>query len=380
MNKKIIVSIVIAVVVIGVIGAAWHFYPKQKISQGIQGKTITIADDTGQKVTVKVPIKTIVFIGHNTYLIDTLRALGVTNRIIGINDRFIRPGGWRYSPAYYPELLTGNITDIGTLKSPNYEVIDKLRPDVVLNDGTSFIYDKKKTPGIPVIVVDVKPTTNQTEFKKKVMELGVLFGKEKEAKEYIDWWIGWFNILQDRVKDIPYNKRPLVYIGYCYAVKYGVNTNVFQMPAKDSYRSIIVRMAGGRPMGDEIPGSGNVKVDAEWIISRNPDAMVFSINEPYLGYDIENPLKAKEILDKFLNRPDFAGVKAVKSKKVYMVSHAFILCGGASGLLNALYLAKCLYPNRFADINFQEVWQEYVTNFQHLNLNVSNVWCVYPKP
>jgi len=341
-----------------------------------EGKTVTIVDDLGREVTVHVPIKTFVYHGHNCYLYETLRALGVQDRVIGASDRFVRPGGYRYSLSYFPELT--NVTDVGLLKSPDYELINKLKPDVVFTDSEKW-YDWRKTPGIPVIVMDVKPTTNLTEFSEKVMKVGALFGKEKEAKEYIKWYTKWFNELKKRTEDIPSDKRPAVYIGYCYAVKYGIKTNTFQVPAKDSYRSVIVRMAGGIPLGNEISGSGNIKVDAEWVIKRNPEVMVFSINQPYLGYDVKDPSKVKEMVNKFLNRSDFVNVDAVKNKRVYMVSHAYILCGGGSGLINSLYLAKWLYPERFADIDPQAVHQEFVAKFQHLSLDVNKTWCVYPK-
>ena len=370
LGKLIMVVAVIAIISI----VAFAGYASEKKSE-IQGKTVTIVDDTGRKVAVHVPIKTFVYHGHNCYLYEMLRALGVEDRVIGVSDRFVRPGGYRYSPAYFPELL--NVTDVGLLKSPDYELIDKLKPDAVFTDSTRW-YDWKKTPDIPVIIMDLRPTTDLTEFKKKVMELAILFNEEKEAKEYIEWHTKWFNEIKKRIEDIPYDKRPLVYIGYYNAVKYGGKT--FQVPARDSYRSVIVRMAGGRPLGDEINGSGNINVDVEWVIKRNPDVMMFSISEPYLGYDVTDPSKAKKMIEQFMSRSEFAHVSAVKNKRVYMVSHAYILCGGASGLINSLYLAKWLYPERFADIDPQAVHQEFVTKFQHLNLDVNKTWCVYPKP
>ena len=73
--------------------------------------------------------------------------------------------------------------------------------------------------------------------------------------------------------DIAAEERPLVYIGYYDAVKYGSNT--FQLPARDNYRNLMIDMAGGRGMGDEISGSGMPDVDTEWIITRNPDVIIF---------------------------------------------------------------------------------------------------------
>lgn len=334
-----------------------------------QGETVTIIDDAGRTVTINIPIKSFVYHGHNSYVYETLRAINVSERIIGITDRFVRPGKYRYSEAYFPELI--NLTNVGLLKSPDYEVINTIKPDVLITDEERY-YEAEKTPYIPVIALDVKPTT----FRENTMKYGYLFNKEKEAKEYIDWYNKWENEIRRQIGDIPENEKPLVYIGYYDAVKYG--SKVFQVPARDNYRSVMVHMAGGRTLGDEISGSGISKVDAEWIITQNPDVIIFSASNHYVGYDVKDQSRVKKLIDDFLSRPEFAGVKAVKNKKVYVVSHAYLLCGGASGLIGTMYFAKWLYPERFADIDPRVMHQEFVTKFQHLDLNVNDTVCVYP--
>ena len=142
----------------------------------------------------------------------------------------------------------------------------------------------------------------------------------------------------------------------------------------------MVHAAGGKCVGDDFDGTGYVKVDAEWVIDQNPDIIIFSGANQYVGYDIEDPSDAIALLNDFLSRPDFAEVNAVKNNRVYLVSHSFILCGGASGLIGTVYYAKWMYPELFADMDAQEMHQEFVTEFQHLDLNVENCYCVYPPP
>ena len=137
-------------------------------------------------------------------------------------------------------------------------------------------------------------------------------------------------------------------------------------------------MAAGKTVGDEIGGSGIPEVDAEWIITQNPDVIIFSASTRYVGYDVTDSSEVKALIDDFLSRPEFAEVNAVKNKRVYVVSHSYILCGVASGLIGSTYYAKWLYPERFADIYPQVMHQEFVTKFQHLNLDVKDTVCVYP--
>lgn len=357
-------SIVIAVIAIMTVATCFECKSEEK-----QGESVTVVDDAGRTVTIKTPIESFVYHGHNSYIYETLRAIGVSNRIIGTSDRFVTAGKSRYSEAYFPELV--NFTNVGLLQSPDYEIINTLRPDVVISDEESY-YEQEKTPRIPVIAIDVKPAS----FKENTMKYGYLFEKEEEAKKYVDWYNTWENEIKRRTESISEDEKPLVYIGYYDAVKYGSKT--FQLPAKENYRNVMIHMAGGRGMGDEISGSGMPEVDAEWIITRNPDVIIFSASTQYVGYDVNDPSGVKALIDDFLSRPEFAGVNAVKNKRVYVVSHAYILCGGASGLIGSVYYAKWIYPELFGDIDPAEIHQEFVTTFQRVDLNVKDIICVYP--
>ena len=120
-------------------------------------------------------------------------------------------------------------------------------------------------------------------------------------------------------------------------------------------------------------------MDAEWIVSRNPQVILLSTNQ-MVGYDAHDSKEVAEYINAFLQKPELATVDAVKNKRVYMISHAFLKCGGASGLLCSLYYAKWLYPDLFKDIDVQEVHQEFVSKFQHLDLDVNKCISVYPLP
>ncbi|MBU4406039.1 MAG: ABC transporter substrate-binding protein, partial [Candidatus Altiarchaeota archaeon] len=238
-NKKDLSMLITIIAIIAVVifsGCVGEEKPTEK-----QGETVTVIDDAGRTVTINTPIESFVYHGHNSYIYETLRAIGVGDRIVGTSDRFVTAGKSRYSEAYFPKLV--NFTNVGLLKSPDYEVINVLKPDVVISDEESY-YDRDKTPRIPVIAIDVKPTT----FKENTMKYGYLFNKEKEAKKYIDWYNKWENEIKNRTEDISDDEKPLVYIGYYDTVEYGSKT--FQVPAKDNYRNIMVHTAGGRGMGD----------------------------------------------------------------------------------------------------------------------------------
>jgi iron complex transport system substrate-binding protein len=339
----------------------------QKIIDGNEDYLI-VFDDTARAVKIPEPAKSFVYHGHNSYVYETVRAIGASDRIIGITDRFVTPGGNRYSKSYFPELLSNNVANLGNLQAVNYEVINNLNPDVVLTDAAEY-YDYTKTPDTAVVALDV----NITNSKEACMRYGYIFGKVSEAKEYQDWYTDIENKIIEKTKGIADANRPLVYVS-----SYNVDTTKFQVPAKDNYRAVMAKNAGGRYLGDELSGTGIQDVDAEWVIARNPDVIIFSAGNSILGYDITSDSNVTAAIDEFLKRPEFSDVNAVKNKKIYMVSHPYILCGGASGLIGTIYYAKWLYPDLFSDIDAQAIHQEYVTKFQHLDLDISKSISVYP--
>ena len=336
---------------------------------GREGK-LTVEDDFGEAISFSLPIERFIYHGHNTYVYETLRALNVADRIVGCTHRFVAPGGWYYSENYFPELV--GLTDVGMLKSPDYEVINELKPDAVITDVERYL-DREKMPGIPVIAMDVR----LAQFAENTRKYGYIFDKREEAEEYINWYKGWENLLTERTEELSEDEKPLVFLTWWWFPS-GVYKS-FAVYGKDHYRSVMVRMAGGNNIGDEISGSGSVTVDPEWLIERNLEVIVFAVGPQHLGYDVEDATEAKALRDGFLSLTDWAEVDAVKNKRVYLVSGGNLLVGGASGLIGCVYWAKWFYPDLFKDIDPQEMHQEFVTKYQHLDLNVrEDCKSIYP--
>ena len=329
-------------------------------------KEMTMIDDTGEVLKFFKPIESFIYHGHNSYIYETLRAIGVTDRLVGTSDRFVTPGKCRYSEAYYPELC--GFTNVGILKSPDYEVINNLKPDVVISDEERY-YDRTKTPGIPLIANDVRLAN----FRDATMKFGYIFDRVEEAEEYINWFNDWEDVIDEKVETISEDEKPLILL--CY---FNPGATSFSLPARDSYRSVMARKAGGNYIGDRFDSAGSVTVDAEWVMEENPDVIIFSGSTQYVGYDIEDPSEVIAMIDDFTSRPELAEVNAVKNNQVYVVSHAFLLCGGGSGLIGTAHFAKWMHPDLFADMNIQEMHQEFVTDFQHLDLDTEVCISAYP--
>ena len=321
-------------------------------------KELTVEDDFGAAVTFSFPIERFIYHGHNAYVYETLRAMDVEDRLVGITDRFLTPGKARYSENYFPELI--GMTNVGILKSPDYEVINELKPDAVITDEERYL-DREKMPGIPVIAMDVK----MEQFTGNTRKYGYIFDKREAAEEYINWRNGWASMIEERVEGLSEDEKLLVYFGATYAPG-STTTGIY-----GEYRGALVRLAGGKNLGDELPGAkGYNKIDPEWIIVRNPDVSIFAAGNTYCGYDTDDISALAAFREDFLNSPNFAEVNAVTNERVYIINLPHFILGGASGLLGSVYIAKWLYPDLFDDLDPQSIQQEFVTDFQHLDFDV----------
>ena len=327
----------------------------------ILGKELemTLIDDTGEAVTVHKPIESFVYHGHNAYVYETMRAIDAADKIVGISDRFVTPGKARYSENYYPELVTG-CTNIGLLNSPDYEVVNTLRPDVVLSDEERY-YDRTKTPDIPVIAMDVR----MGQFTESTMKYGYIFDKRDVAEEYIDWRNGWVSTISERTDGLTDDEQPLVFGAYPQA-----DFTSFWIWGGNSPEGPPLVLAGGNNIGQELEPMWP-QVDREWIIARNPSVTILATPVTISGYDIDDPSEVAAVREQFSNLPEFAGIDAVKNEEVYVINYAHFMVGGASCLLATAYFAKWFHPDLFEDLDPQAIQQEYVTRFQHLDFNVA---------
>ena len=332
-------------------------------------KKLTIIDDMGDTVTVQKPIDTVVYVGHNAFVYETWRALNMHDKMIGTTDRFVKPGGYRYSETYYPELLT--MPSVGTLQEPDFEIIIDLGPDLLYTDEEEYsIKDtsSNKIPGLPVICMDIDPA----QFTQNTRITGYIFNKRNEADEYINWRNGWQNTIESQTAELSDDDRPLVLMSY-----FTPGSNEFSVRSGDSPFHPMIIGAGGKNIGEDL--TGYVKVDVEWIIERDPEIIVFSAANTYCGYDFDDPSQIAVLYEDFMSRPDFAGVSAVVNNRVYFINYAHLCVGGASGIIAEAYLGKWFQPDIFTDIDPQEIQREFL-EFQgiDLDLNEHGVF-VYPQ-
>jgi len=328
-------------------------------------KELTIVDDFGEIVTVTRPLDRIVVACSDS--LELLRAIKLeSNRVVGVASNIQSPGAYEsHYKTFFPEYQ-----DEPAVGSDDPESILSLDPDLVIiwrstGYGTSEkTIDVLKLAGIPVI--STYGGVADEDMRKCVIKYGYIFEKRSEADEFISWYGGVLNRIEETVVEIPEDEKPTVYVeGY----------QMWYLPGEDRDR---VSYAGGKNIFQE---QGNA--NPEEVIDRNPD---FIIKTPWGigGYyvDAHNTADFDDVMTEIMNRPELQLVSAVKDGRVYIINGYITTWGpsaGCRGFLSVAYMAKWFHPELFEDLDPQAIHQEYLTRFQGLDidLNEKGVF-VYP--
>ena len=325
------------------------------------GKPKRITDSAGRNITIYKPIKRVVVFNSET--VETMRSLNASDKIVGACKYAIQ------NDLFFPEFK--NLTNVGSVWSPNYEEVLKCHPDTVFLYATvsvSYCDEIEKTlkeldPSITVIRFDCfKPSS----YVEEVGKLGYILEREKEAEDLIDFYEGFLSQIYDRVEEIPEENRTRVYIEAW---------RPYHTAGNGSGWHEKVELVGGYNIFSDF--SGYFDVDAEEVARRNPDVIIRIAKEEG-GYDTSDVTELSDLRDEIMNRSELSGVSAVKNGRVYVISTDIL--GGVRHFVGMGYIAKWLYPEMFSDLHPEEIHRRYLVEFQGLSEDlVSNGVFVYPE-
>lgn len=309
----------------------------------------TFVDDVGRKVVVRTPVRRVVV--FNRYNVEFVRAIAGTSPLVGVDANTAE------ERAYWPELRNVQVVGQGQ-STPNYDAVADLAPDLVIlpRNGAWAEADRLLTPlGIPVAVVTA---WDVLKHEQNAALLGHLFEKPKEAEALNAFYRHWRDLLAQRLQGV---KRKRVYLeevgdyrtllpgsGWHDMIETGGGINVFRD---------VTLSAGNAARGT----SQGFTVDPEELIARRPDAIIKLQPGQYAPHPRDF---SRAVLNRIAGRPGFATIPAVRDGQVYHIS--YYLAGGCSKIVGALQVAKWLYPDRFRDIDPEDVMAEWLTRFQHV--------------
>ena len=304
----------------------------------------TFTDDCGREVEVPEKVTSVIASGSMAQIVIFAIA---PETLIAIN------GAWSEDAAQYVDKKYLELPQVGSFfgnHDLNYEEIARLSPQIVLDVGEkkpdmeSDLEDITAKTGIPAIHIDAYYDSTDQTFEK----LGVLFGKEEEAKALS-------RFCRDALSQA---EKTLNKAGKKKTVMYCTQEDGLNVLAKDSYHSQIIDYLSDNVAVVDDPssqGSGN-EVNLEQMMIWDPEVILFAPGS-YYDYAADDPA--------------WQSLKAIKKNRYYEVpSGPYNWMGSppsSNRILGVLWMAKLLYPEA-ADFDLQEKTTEYYDLFYHHDL------------
>ena len=295
--------------------------PAQNTPGGTETKTIT--DALGREVTVPATVEKIIPLGNTPRMISYL---GLADKVVGIGDceRGDLPVVGSDSmgeTSYYPEELIGLAPDI-----------------IVCTYGLDTVQDIERQTGLPVVAV-TDAVLFSAEYEDSLRILGEVCGVSERAEAVVEFINSCIADLRARTENIPDDDKPSILAAAAtFKGSHGIegvysNYAVFDVIAvNDVTRGML-----------DTGVAGGVLVDKEQILEWNAD-MIFL---DYSGVEL--------VRQDMAENPDFyRQLKAFRDGNVYQCPNSTWHWSNVEiPLVSAYYMGSLLYPEAFADVDFE---------------------------
>lgn len=271
----------------------------------------TYIDDIGREVSIdRVPQR---IVSHVPSITETLFALGLGDRVVGVSDYCDYPEEAKLKPS------------IGDYFNPSLEPIVALEPDLVLTDGHSESIKGLEALGITFFVIDPKDIDG---ILKDIELLGKITGVEKEARALVSEMNGSLAQIASRAED-----APRVRVFYVFDA---TDLNNPWTAGPGSFVDALITMAGGENIAAQSQGAW-VQFSIEQLVSANPEIiMVDTIHGTAIISEEE--LRA---------HPAWREITAVKQGKIYMVNGDLVNRSGPRIIQGLEEIARAIHPELF---------------------------------
>src|SRR5262245_8993236 len=231
----------------------------------------------------------------------------------------------------------------------NLEVVLKVKPDLILDFGSvrdtyvSLANNVQEQTKIPYILIDGRFEATPTALRLLGQILDLRERAERQAK-YVE---ATFAEIDAVLKETPAEKRPRVYLA---RGADGLETGVV-----GSINTEIIERAGGRNVIEAAGQRGLVRASMEQVIVADPE-IILTWDRNFFGRVAKDPV--------------WAGIKAVRDKRVYLAPTAPFGWIDRPPSLNRVmglrWLAGLFYPERLAG-DLRERAREFYRLFYHVD-------------
>jgi iron complex transport system substrate-binding protein len=340
----------------------------------VQAETVTLTDIARRQVQVETPVQRVILgEGRQAFFTAVLETENPFARIVGWRDdlRQADPDSYAAYQALFPQIAS--IPTFGGFKEGTFDIEQavSLDPDVmILNLEAKAATDeagyeeKLAALGIPIVYVDFREKPFENTMKS--MELiGQLYGKEERAAEFN----AFFTAEMEKVRSVIASRadliRPLVFVERAG----GYSEDCCMSFGAENFGRMVEEAGGTNMAAPFIPGTFGT-LNAEQIVASNPEVVIVTGGnwEAYVpsgawvgvapGADMA---AAKGKLEALMQRPAFAGTRAVKQGQVHAIWHQFY--NNPYSFVAVQRIAKWLHPDLFADLDPEATLQELHARF-----------------
>ena len=340
----------------------------EKIEQIHENYPRTITDMAGREVTLYKPAERIITTNpDNSRMVI---ALGAGHLLVGADDSTVggsvcpKNGDQLICKECWERVIPGGLNNLPTIgSSPNYELMASLRPDLIIVWGSQedMADEIEERVGAPAFVGG--PDFAYETITAHARAIGAVLSREQEAEDLIAFIDSKVKLVTDITDTIPESEKPKVYFASRGAGKGFYDPTSGRDFTRTTNTYYPLTMAGGINVAKDC-ADGDVNIALEQLIVWNPDVIFIACSTPDDSAGV----------DFILTAPELQSIKAVQEGRVYNVFYPHSRGRPHDkNLLNVFYMAKILYPDKFADIDLEKEGNEIMKAF----LRVDGVFTDY---
>lgn len=301
------------------------------------GETRTVTDGVGRAVEIPAVVESIVPLGNTPRMITYL---GLADRAVGIEacetaDSPIKAYAYVVQDHWKDLPIVGN-NSLGASEWYAEELV-ACAPDVIL-----CTYDKQTADdiqaqtGIPVIAVDQGALFDER-YNESLRILGEVCGVSDRAEAVVKYISDTLADISTRVADIPDDDKPTVLAaGATFKGGHSIDGVYCRYPLFDVLKANDVAAGISDSMGGKL-------VDKEQILAWDPEMIFFDSGSMAL------------VNTDYAENPDyFSQLQAVNNGELYQWPNSTWHWSNVEiPLVSAYYVGSVLYPEAFADVDFE---------------------------
>lgn len=281
-------------------------------AQSSSGFPMTITDDLGRQVTInKAPERIVSLVPATT---EILFALGLGDKVVGVTEYCNYPVEALAKPK------------IGGFNTTSSELIVAAQPDLVLATDIHINYIQQlENAGLTVVVTD---PVNLAQVIETIRLIGQITGAADEANKLTSNMQERINAVENRVKDLPDEQKPVVY--------FEIWPDPLTTGGAKSFINSLITTAGGKNIAADVDQDW-VTISSEIVLTCNPQVIIFC----YHGASLQSAEQIKA-------RTGWADVDAIKNNRIEFMPDQDIITRTGPRVVDSLeQVAAAIHPELF---------------------------------